>query len=226
MHIGILQTGHPDPRLAARLGEYDAMFADLLAGRGFRFTTWNVVDDIFPDNVTAAEGWLITGSPHGVYEEHGFIAPLEDFVRELRHREQPLVGICFGHQVIAQALGGRVEKFAGGWQVGHVPYTVGDTTLRLIAWHQDQVIEPPRDARVIATAEGCEIAGMAIGPRTLTLQAHPEFDDAVLQGLIETRGHQLDAETREAARAALGGPLDRAAAADLIATTLRGGRDG
>ena len=99
-------------------GDYDALFRDLLAGHGFDFVTFAVLDGEFPASVEDADAWLITGSRHGVYEDHDWIPPLEALIRKIDARRLPLVGVCFGHQIIAQALGGKVEKFKGGWSVG------------------------------------------------------------------------------------------------------------
>src|SRR5690606_32956787 len=117
-----------------------------------------------------AEGWLLTGSRHGVYDGLPFIAPLEAFVRDAYAAGVPLVGVCFGHQLIAQALGGRVEKFDGGWAVGRHSYAfegVGEVALN--AWHQDQVIEAPAGARQVASSEFCKNAALVYGDRAFTV---------------------------------------------------------
>jgi GMP synthase-like glutamine amidotransferase len=221
MLIGILQTGHAPDDLSGEAGDYPSMFMRLLGGRGFDFRTWSVVDMEFPAAVTAADAWLLTGSRHGAYEDLPFIAPLEAFIRDAWARGVPLVGICFGHQIIAQALGGRVEKFAGGWSVGPTDYRFGDRTLVLNAWHQDQVVALPPGAEVVATAPGCAVAALAYGDRAFTVQAHPEFDDAFLDGLMRLRGRAVPPDRLAAARARLGTPLDGAAIADRIAAFLR-----
>ncbi len=222
MRIGILETGLAPDDLRARHGSYPDLFARLLGPRGFDFTTYSVVGMEFPDSVHDAEGWLITGSRHGVYEDHPFIPPLEALIRQAVAEAVPVVGICFGHQAVAQALGGRVEKFHGGWAVGPQDYDFDGQTLRLNAWHQDQVIEPPDGAEVIATHPFCAYAGLRYGDRALTVQAHPEFDDAFLAGLIETRGPGVVPDNRLAdARDRLGGPSDSAAIAARISAFFR-----
>jgi len=111
MLIGILQTGLCPSDLVDRHGEYDEMFSRFLGGHDFEFRGYRVVEGEMPSCVNSADGWLITGSRHGAYEKHDWIPPLEKFVRGAFNQMIPVVGICFGHQILAQALGGRVEKF-------------------------------------------------------------------------------------------------------------------
>lgn len=217
MLIGILQTGYaPDALRTA--GDYPDMFARLLEGHGFRFRTWRVVDMEFPESVSDCDGWLITGSRHGVYEDLPFIKPLEQFIRAAFAAKVPVAGICFGHQIMAQALGGTVEKYAGGWSTGPTDYDFGGETLRMNAWHQDQITTPPPGASVIATSPFCAFAGLAYDDRGFSVQAHPEFADEFVEGLIDTRGRGVVPDpVLDAARAKLGQPLDSALIAAQIA---------
>ncbi|MEO1680108.1 MAG: type 1 glutamine amidotransferase [Pseudomonadota bacterium] len=224
MRIGILQTGHTHADIAAVSGTYPEMFERLLKPHGFDFQTWDVTAMAFPTSPNSADGWLITGSPHGAYEDHPWIDPLERLVREIYKARRPLVGICFGHQIIAQALGGRVEKWREGWSVGRTEYRFRDgATLSCYAWHQDQVTLAPPGAEVLAEAPGCEIAALAVGDRVLTVQPHPEFDPTVFEGLIAHRGSVLPPERLAAAKAAAAGPVDQAAFAARLAAVLKGG---
>ncbi len=218
MLIGILETGHVPAPLRDAHGTYPEMFEKLLAGRGLRFRSWPVVDMDFPASVHQADGWLITGSRHGAYEDLPFIKPLEAFIRDAQAARVPMVGICFGHQIIAQALGGRVEKFAAGWSVGPRRYTIAGRDFMLSAWHQDQVVVPPDGATVIGESDFCRYAAMIYDDWALTVQPHPEHEAPFVEGLIRSRGKGVVPDALlEDAQARLCLPTDSDAMADMIA---------
>ena len=218
MKIGILQTGHAPDELLEELGDYADLFEKLLAGQGFEFVTYNVVDLQFPDAITDCDGWLITGSKHGAYEDHAFIPPLEAMIRDIYAANIPLVGVCFGHQIIAQALGGKVEKFKNGWAVGRQTYDWNGKPVALNAWHQDQVTTRPDTATAVATNAFCENAALVYGDRIFTVQAHPEFDAQFIGGLAKHRGPGVVPDPLlQKAHAALDTPVDNAHLARQIA---------
>ena len=201
MKIGILQTGHAPASLWSDHGDYNEMFMELLAAPGLSFETWRVLDDEFPPEEPGIDAWVVTGSRCGVYDGFPWIDRLEAWLRDAIAGGAPMVGVCFGHQVIASALGADVRKFDGGWTVGLTDYErVGSPGgFRLLAWHQDQVIVPPKEARVVARGERCQYAGFRIGEAVLTYQAHPEFTPDYLRGLLEARGDILDPGVADAA---------------------------
>jgi GMP synthase-like glutamine amidotransferase len=222
MLIGILQTGLAPDSLAPEMGDYPDMFARLLDGQGFTFRTWRVVEGAFPASVTEAEGWLITGSRHGVYEDHPWIPPLEAFIRDAFARRVPVVGICFGHQIVAQAMGGTVARYDGGWAVGATDYDFGGERLTLNAWHRDQVIEVPKGARVVASNAHCANAALLYDDRAFTVQAHPEFRPEFVDGLMQTRGKGLVPDALMAAASArLADPLQDKTMAGRIAAFFK-----
>ncbi|MCA0921751.1 type 1 glutamine amidotransferase [Pseudooceanicola nanhaiensis] len=223
MKIGILQCGHIPDALRGELEDYDQLFLTLLGDKGFEFEVFPVVDGAPIPAPDACDGWLITGSRHGAYEDHAWIPPLEALIRQIHAEGRPLVGICFGHQIIAQALGGKVEKFAGGWSVGRQVYTIEGEDIPLNAWHQDQVTELPADARVIGSTDFCKYAALAYGDHIYTVQPHPEFGADVIDGLIRTRGRgNVPDPLLDAAVAQLDAPLARTKMADRMAAVLKG----
>jgi GMP synthase (glutamine-hydrolysing) len=223
MKIGILETGHVPEGLVDEHGSYPDMFARLLAGKGMTFRTYTVVDGHFPKSIHECDGWLITGSRHGAYEPHAWIPPLEDFIRKAYAANVPLVGICFGHQIMAQALGGKVEKFAGGWGVGPITYrTKSGQRFDLHAMHQDQVVEKPPEAEVTASSDYCENAAFAYRGKAISFQPHPEFSSGYMRDLIEARkGTVIPADQAEKALEKTGNRTDDSIIAAQIAEFFR-----
>ena len=186
MTIDILKTDTVRPEWVGTFGEYPDMFEALLrqVNPALDFLTWDVESGELPDDIAAVDGYIITGSKSSVYDDKPWIRALEDFVRHAHLAKCKMVGICFGHQLVARALGGLVDKSANGWGCGVQVYAVSDPQLladgeggdlQLLASHQDQVMLAPEGARVIARNDHCDIAGFRIGEHILTFQGHPEF---------------------------------------------------
>ena len=226
MRIGILQTGESPDALRPDMGDYPDFFESLLEGQGFTFRRFAVLRGEFPASVTDCDGWLITGSRFGAYEDHAFIPPLEGFIRKAYAAQVPVVGICFGHQIIAQAMGGRVEKYANGWSVGPTDYDFGGEKITLNAWHQDQVVTRPDGAEVAATSGFCENAALIYPGRAFTVQAHPEFSDGFVQGLMDTRARGIVPDALlDVANARMGGKRDNDVLASRIAAFFHAAED-
>lgn len=192
MKLGILETGYPPGNLAQEFGDYPAMFQRLL-GDGFEVQSYDVQKGELPD-AGAHGAYLITGSPAGVYDPYPWIAPLMEFIRSAGQAK--MIGVCFGHQVMAEALGGKVVKSDKGWGAGLHRYTVVQSepwidtagTIAVPASHQDQVIVQPPNTEVVAASDFTPFASLAWQDRpAVSFQFHPEFSPAFARALIEKR---------------------------------------
>lgn len=238
MKIGILACGITPDELIEDFGTYSEMIASLVSSvkDGFEFETYDVRDGHFPESATSCDGWIISGSKFCVGEQSPWMIRLQDLVVEIYAKKVPTVGICFGHQIVAIALGGKVGKYAGGWGIGlHRYETTTDDTLfsalkggfTLNAMHQDQVLELPESAEILARSDFCEYAALNYSNIIFTVQAHPEFsvvfeyllvglrrgsvipDDVADAGLGTLRGATAGADSLRIAECIVGFLLSR-----------------
>ena len=222
IRLGILICGHFVDEIKANYGTYRDLYAEML-GEGYQCVAYFVCDGEFPTAIDEQDAWLVSGSRSGAYEDLPWIKPLEALLVEAYSAQVPIVGICFGHQILAQALGGRVEKFDGGWSFGPVEYHFEDgPSQTIVAVHQDQVTALPPGARVIAKTDFCEYAGLAYDTgKALSFQPHPEFSTAFITELVDLYTDRLPADIIASARTALDRPLDRGIMAQQIGNFLR-----
>ena len=227
MKVAILETGRPPGNLADVFGDYPAMFARLL-GPGFEIESFDVQAGELPEPGAHA-AYLITGSPAGVYDPLPWIEPLQQFIRDAG--DSKMVGICFGHQVMAEALGGHVEKSDNGWGAGLHHYSIVHSepwidTARPIAVpasHQDQVVVQPPNTDVVAASDFTPFAALAWTDRpAISFQFHPEFSPAFAKALIEQRYDVVP--DPDAAIASLDGPNDSDRVGGWIRNFLNGDR--
>ena len=225
MSLAILETGAPPGDLAATYGDYPAMFRTLL---GLAARSYDVEAGELPDDPGAHDAYLITGSPAGVYEDLPWIAGLTAFLQRARGRAK-LVGICFGHQAMAQAFGGHVEKSAKGWGAGLMSYPIiarqpwmDDAALVAVpASHQDQVVLQPPHTEVVASSLFTPYAALAWTDQpAISFQFHPEFSPAFAKALIEQRYDRVP--DPDAAIASLDAPNDNARVGQWINRFLSG----
>lgn len=226
MRLAILETGKPPAPLIADYGTYPEMFRALL-GDGFEVESFDVEAGELPADPAAFDAYLLTGSPAGAYEDLPWIAPLSGFIRAARSRK--MVGICFGHQIMAEALGGHVEKSANGWGAGlhtypivaHEPWMDDVPAVSVPASHQDQVVQAPPNSAVIASSVFTPYAGLAWRDRpAISFQFHPEFSPAFAKALIGQRYDRVP--DPDAAIASLDAPNDNARVGEWIRRFLFG----
>ena len=229
--IGILETGTPPQDLAARHGRYDAMVRDLL-GADVPTRSYDVQAGDLPQRPEDHPAYVITGSSAGVYDPLPWIEPLKAFIREA-HGRAKLVGICFGHQVMAEALGGRVEKSGKGWGLGLHGYDMVapaaflgpevPARIAVAASHQDQVVDAPPGATVLAASAFTPYAALLYpGGTALSMQFHPEFTRDYAAALVELRRDRLPAGMAERALASLDAASDAARVGGWIRNFLDG----
>lgn len=216
--IGILKTGRPPKPAIERFGTYPEMFMRLLGADAYDWRTYAADEGEWPQSPEACEAYIVTGSACGVYDPEPWIGELMDFLRAARGRAK-LVGVCFGHQAMAQAFGGEVVKSDKGWAIGAHDYQVisreawmtpGADAVRLPASHQDQVVKAPPGAEVIAASDFTPFGALAWRDQAaISIQLHPEFEPDYAVALIEARRGRVypDAQA-DAAIASYGGPDD------------------
>jgi GMP synthase-like glutamine amidotransferase len=231
MHVGLLESDQVPPNLRHLGGGYREMFEAFLRPQlpQLRFSYYDVCGGKLPAAADECDAYFCTGSRYSVYEPLDWIAALQAFVRALHEHRKPFVGICFGHQILAQALGGEVARAPQGWGVGVHEMAI----LRQEPWmrpqqarcslqymHADQVKRLPPQSVALARSEHCEVAMFRVGDSMLGIEGHPEFPAAYNEALIRSRAERIGAERAQAALAAVHRPTDAALVGRWIAAFL------
>lgn len=237
MKITIIEAGRAPGRLSEDYPRYPDMFVSLLkrADENLTFETVALVDGEAPPDAANLDAALITGSPAGVYDQTPWMDPLRAFVRRAAETKTPVVGVCFGHQVIADALGGDVRKSPKGWGIGRHTYDVigqrpwmvdAGPKFSLAASHQDQVLAPPAGAVTLAKSAHTDHAMLVYETAPMmSVQGHPEFGDAFVSALYGARrGKSLTDDEVDRAVESLGAAHDNALVGEWIARFLRSAR--
>ncbi len=225
MRLGLLVCDHVREELRPIAGDYPDMFEALFAGP-VELRAYDVVSGRFPDSVDECDAWITTGSAASVYDPEPWIGRLGSFVVDLIGSRRPFVGICFGMQLMAQALGGEVAEAPQGWQVGvrratwtgRRPEWAGSipAEFALLSSHRDQVVALPADAEILARSPQCPVAAIAVGDRAIGFQGHPEFTARYVAALYEGRRDRIGDDLVDAAIRSLDEPTD----ADAVAAAI------
>jgi GMP synthase-like glutamine amidotransferase len=216
LRIGLLQCDHVADELVDSHGDYQDMFSDLLHAQDqdIEVAIYDLTADNFPIDLHSCDGYIITGSQFSAYDDIPWIHKAKKLVADLYEAEIPTIGICFGHQLIAESLGGKVEKAVEkGWGVGVQNWDIKDTrkwmgdnapdNFSLRASHQDQVVEMPADSKLYASSDFCPIAGFQTGKHFLSMQGHPEFSKEYSSALISKRVDRIGVDVSATAQQSL-----------------------
>lgn len=200
-------------------------------GATFSYVGYDVALGEFPETVDTCDGYVITGSPNGVYDADPWIADLMQFIRDCYAAEKKLVGICFGHQVLAHALGGRTEKSEKGWGLGLKPFDVvaqkpwmtepaGRFDLYFV--HQDQVQQLPAEAELLGGNGFCPNAMFVMGAQVLGVQGHPEFTKPIMEDILAGKvGNVAEDQVKTAVSSVQNGTPDNNTFAHWIVNFLQ-----
>jgi GMP synthase-like glutamine amidotransferase len=219
MHVGLLACDEVAERFRQIAGGYQQMFERLLSPHipGLRLTRFDVQAGNIPADPRSCDAWITTGSRASVYDDAGWIRAAETFIRRVGDSDRPFVGICFGHQLLAQALGAEVKRAPGGWGVGVLPMRVvhredwmtpACSSVRMQYMHADQVTGVPAGGPLLSEAPHCPVAMFQCGPRFLGIEAHPEFPAAYARALIEDRRARIGTQAADEALARVDEPVD------------------
>ena len=216
MNAALLICDHTDAAVRDQFGDYPEMFESLFPE--FNWHHYDCVNGEFPEDLGRHQLYFTTGSHHSAYENLPWINQLKDVIRAIYRRGDYFVGVCFGHQLMAEALGGKVERSDKGWCVGVHTFDFRGTRtwmvpqrkrMNLLMMCQDQVVVLPRDCEVLASNEMCAYAMFQIKDHMLGIQAHPEFSKAYNLMLMEDRAFKIGESTVSAAIKSLDLPVDR-----------------
>jgi GMP synthase-like glutamine amidotransferase len=223
MNIGLLECDDVVGRFPQVKGGYREMFAALLPDAKFRY--YEAHRGALPASATECDAWLCTGSKYSVYDREGWIDALAAFIRTIPDSNRRFVGICFGHQMLAHAMGGEVAKASQGWGAGVLNVELlkqepwmqpPQKEIRIHHMHQDQVQKLPKDSVVLGRSAHCEVGMFRVGDSMLGIEGHPEFTAEFSEALIRARVERIGPAASRAALQTVRQPTDAPVVAQWI----------
>ncbi len=217
--LGILEAGDNRPELIDEHGGYSDWFEDLIGSdpdQPFAFRRYTTHAGVLPASPQECDGYLITGSRYSVTEQAPWMLAAKDFIRRAS-ADRPFIGVCFGHQLLADTFGGRVEPADYGWIVGVHEFDVigqkpwmtpASPKIALVGSNCDQVTQPPPGAEVLAGSADCPIGMMQIGANVITVQTHPEAPKPLMEIIYNIRRDLIGSSRTDDAIRTLAHPTD------------------
>lgn len=202
----ILKTGTANPQVTAHAGDYDEWFVRRLARAGLRFHVVPVFLSEEPPRAKDYDAILMTGSPASVTEPAPWMLRAGEFMLTAAENGVPVLGVCFGHQLLAHLLGAPVRRNPKGREIGTISCTLTEAGRRdplfegipaefeVQATHEDLVSEPSPRFELLAGNANTAIQSFRSGSRIRGVQFHPEVDVDTMRALIEARTAKLEAE--------------------------------
>lgn len=232
MRVGLLLCDRVRPELVGISGDYPEMFRAMFRCHApqVELAVYDIRAGIYPRSPDECDAYISSGSASSVYDNEIWIGDFEDYLKYLYRTDKKFVGICFGHQMMARALGGTVAPSDKGWGVGikeceltlrkpwMTPAAVG---YSILVSHRDQIESLPAAAEILATSPDCEIAMVQIGEHFLGIQGHPEFTPEYARALMDARTAIIPGDCLEAGRESLGATLDTRVIVDWILAFVR-----
>ncbi len=201
--LGLILCDHLRDEFKGDFPEYEVMFKSAFESHTPKLI-WKIFDAIngeLPENIDSCDGYLISGSGSSVYEQKKWMLSLEDFINELDFKNKPTVGLCFGHQIMAKALGGEVICAPAGWGIGFAKCLIDsdnpknelglEGVIAVGICHQDQVVKLPSNATSVGSAPHCKNFLIQFTRKMVGLQGHPEFEPGYISALLEKTKTQL-----------------------------------